>query len=84
MVENLPSASCLNSEATIKHKTILGLDRFKRINETLGHNAGDQLLQLAAQWLLRVVRSDDLVAHFSGDQFAILQINSVNCSNALF
>lgn len=54
---------------------MIGLDRFKRINETLGHDSGDQLLKFAAQRLLRVVRSDDIVAHFAGDQFAILQIN---------
>lgn len=54
---------------------MIGLDRFKRINETLGHDSGDQLLKFAAQRLLRVVRSDDIVAHFAGDQFAVLQIN---------
>jgi diguanylate cyclase (GGDEF)-like protein len=54
---------------------MIGLDRFKRINETLGHDAGDQLLKFAAQRLLRIVRSDDLVAHFAGDQFVVLQIN---------
>ena len=54
---------------------MIGLDRFKRINETLGHDTGDQLLKFAAQRLLRVVRSDDIVAHFAGDQFAVLQIN---------
>lgn len=54
---------------------MIGLDRFKRINETLGHDAGDQLLKFAAQRLLRIVRSDDVVAHFSDDRFAVLQIN---------
>ncbi|MER0216102.1 MAG: bifunctional diguanylate cyclase/phosphodiesterase [Nitrosomonas sp.] len=54
---------------------MIGLDRFKKINETLGHDAGDQLLKFAAQRLLRIVRSDDLVAHFAGDQFVVLQIN---------
>ncbi|MBS0424979.1 MAG: bifunctional diguanylate cyclase/phosphodiesterase [Proteobacteria bacterium] len=54
---------------------MIGLDRFKRINETLGHDSGDQLLKFTAQRLLRVIRSDDIVAHFAGDQFAILQIN---------
>ena len=54
---------------------MIGLDRFKKINETLGHDAGDQLLKFAAQRLLRIVRSDDFVAHFAGDQFVVLQIN---------
>ena len=54
---------------------MIGLERFKRINETLGTDAGNQLLKFAAQQLLRVVHSDDIVAHFAGDQFAVLQIN---------
>jgi len=61
--------------ATSLAMIMIGLDRFKRINEMLGHDAGDQLLKFAEQRLLRVVRSDDIVAHFSGDQFAVLQIN---------
>jgi diguanylate cyclase (GGDEF)-like protein len=66
-----PDGSSIASLAML----MIGLDRFKHINETLGHDSGDQLLKFAAQRLLRVVRSDDIVAHFAGDQFAVLQIN---------
>lgn len=54
---------------------MIGLDRFKPINETLGHDAGDQLLQFVAQRILRVSRLNDIVAHFEGDKFIVLQIN---------
>ncbi|WEN15932.1 EAL domain-containing protein [Rhodanobacter sp. AS-Z3] len=50
----------------------LDIDRFKVINDSLGHLAGDQFLQEVARRLLSCVREPDLVARLSGDEFAIL------------
>jgi diguanylate cyclase (GGDEF)-like protein/PAS domain S-box-containing protein len=51
----------------------LDLDRFKAINDTMGHEAGDRLLQAVARRIERCVRETDAVARFGGDEFAILQ-----------
>jgi diguanylate cyclase (GGDEF)-like protein/PAS domain S-box-containing protein len=60
----------------------LDLDRFKVINDTLGHDFGDRLLQVLAHRLLQCVRQEDTVARLSGDEFAIL-IESMESAEAV-
>ncbi|MFT5706366.1 MAG: diguanylate cyclase (GGDEF)-like protein/PAS domain S-box-containing protein [Oceanospirillaceae bacterium] len=54
----------------------IDLDRFKEVNDSLGHDQGDQLLVKAAQRLTHCVNESDTVARFSGDEFTII-LNSL-------
>jgi diguanylate cyclase (GGDEF)-like protein/PAS domain S-box-containing protein len=60
----------------------LDLDRFKLINDSMGHDAGDQLLQQAAQRLRGSVRESDTVARMGGDEFTIVLSEIANGKDA--
>lgn len=58
------------------------LDRFKAINDSFGHAAGDQMVTELAQRLRLAVRSEDLVARMGGDEFVVMLENLQDCSEA--
>lgn len=54
---------------------LLDLDNFKTINDTLGHNVGDELLTGVSKRLVQSVRAEDIIARLGGDEFMILLTN---------
>ena len=75
MVEKIDSFLQGRALATHDNRAVaayLDIDRFKDINDTLGHQAGDELIKLVARRLMDCLRSNDFLARFGGDEFVIL------------
>ncbi len=60
----------------------LDIDRFKIINDTLGHEAGDEVLSFVAKKIKKVIRDDDTLARLGGDEFVILLENIESSQHA--
>jgi diguanylate cyclase (GGDEF)-like protein len=73
-----------STDASSKHALLyLDLDRFKLVNDTLGHAAGDALLKAVAKRLLNCIDKNDALARIGGDEFVILQCDIAAPENAL-
>ncbi|WP_204368490.1 EAL domain-containing protein [Neosynechococcus sphagnicola] len=90
LLTNLPNRTLFNDHLLLalasarRHRTplavmFLDVDRFKTINDTLGHAAGDRLLQRITERLLSCLRGGDTIARWGGDEFTLLlpQITSI-------
>ncbi|MBD1913194.1 MULTISPECIES: EAL domain-containing protein [unclassified Leptolyngbya] len=92
---NLPNRTCfmnlLNHAIQLSKRhperlhavLFIDLDRFKNINDSLGHLIGDEFLKLAGQRLQSCIRPSDVVARLGGDEFAILLENLHHLDDAL-
>lgn len=81
--EHLAAAFAASRRGSLSFSVLyFDLDHFKDINDTLGHPAGDRLLQNVAERVRAVVRRTDVVARFGGDEFAVLQIGVSDFGNA--
>src|ERR1700739_484404 len=63
---------------------MIDLDRFKDINDSFGHTAGDEVLKAVAMRLKSSIREEDSVARFGGDEFVVLQVGMAQPSGARF
>jgi diguanylate cyclase (GGDEF)-like protein len=75
MIEKIDSflhGRALETRDTRAIAAYIDIDRFKDVNDTLGHQAGDQLIKLVAQRLKGCLRPNDFLSRFGGDEFVIL------------
>ncbi|KOY80825.1 EAL domain-containing protein [Lysinibacillus macroides] len=77
----------LESTATVSHSVqhavyFLDLDRFKQINDTLGHAVGDFLLTEVAKRLKKLLKNKDIIARYGGDEFVLTLTNVKNVKEA--
>lgn len=83
VLTSIPNRDAFNYEATYRQRRankgmdnlffiMIDLTKFKNINDTYGHKGGDTVLQQVAVGLKRAVRKEDMVIHFSGDEFGVL------------
>jgi diguanylate cyclase (GGDEF)-like protein len=61
----------------------MDLDRFKSVNDTLGHHVGDELLRLVAQRIQKAIRDQDLAVRLGGDEFVVLMRSVHNLEDAM-
>ena len=75
LTQALLQAQRSSARATV---IFIDLDNFKLVNDSLGHNAGDTLLKVVAERMIRCVRATDTVARLGGDEFVVLLIDQTD------